>query len=695
LFLALEGQEYVWEKLWLEMGVSQEDLEKYFPGPAFLAWHRMGNLDGFAGPQPKGWRHSRYLLQKKVAERMREFGMIAVLTAFAGHIPAALVKVQEAKGAPIKFHRGASKEEGWCGFEATTLLHASDPLFRQIGKRFLELQEEAYGTDSVYSCDTFNEMHVPFTDAPSLRASSKAVIDGMMEADPDAVWLMQGWLFLFSRFWYAERIEAYLSGVANDRMIVLDLFAEKRSMWDETKSFYGKPWIWCQLLNFGGNHGIYGNMTRIAVEPARAARESPSFSGTGMSMESIERNPALFAMLADTVWSKDELDIDEWLQMYVKSRYRFTEGVSGEVVVAAWRLLNQSAYHWNGQLIKSPLEERPRFYDTQAWQPPAYRPDKLIEALDIMLKSVEREQVVPQGPFLQDLVDLARQVLVDVFTDWLLFFETLMALRQMHPGTSEPLVHARTVMLGLFDDLDALLESNVNFMLGPVLHEATRFFGADTEEQFRNILTLWGDGVVLNDYAAKQFSPMVRDYYKRRWKLWLDKTVKQESGVLKDIAAVENTWFKRRAEESDQPKGDSVKLATQMLEKYLGGDASGYQVRMRCIPVAAARIHQTWSHNTALLRQLCSMTPVCGGFSATGLLFEANSKCDSSTAVQIECYMKVPAASEKTIKSAEEKTTELATGAVYSGVALLVLGTLCVVVGAFVYKIAMRLKKAK
>jgi hypothetical protein len=24
LFLALEGQEYVWEKLWLEMGVSQE-----------------------------------------------------------------------------------------------------------------------------------------------------------------------------------------------------------------------------------------------------------------------------------------------------------------------------------------------------------------------------------------------------------------------------------------------------------------------------------------------------------------------------------------------------------------------------------------------------------------------------------------------------------------------------------------------
>jgi hypothetical protein len=30
---------------------------------------------------------------------------------------------------------------------------------------------------------------------------------GMLEADPDAVWLMQGWLFLFSRFWYPERFE--------------------------------------------------------------------------------------------------------------------------------------------------------------------------------------------------------------------------------------------------------------------------------------------------------------------------------------------------------------------------------------------------------------------------------------------------------------------------------------------------------
>jgi len=36
-------------------------------------------------------------------------------------------------------------------------------------------------------------------------------------ADPDAMWLMQGWLFFSSAdFWTPERVEAYLSGVPED-----------------------------------------------------------------------------------------------------------------------------------------------------------------------------------------------------------------------------------------------------------------------------------------------------------------------------------------------------------------------------------------------------------------------------------------------------------------------------------------------
>jgi hypothetical protein len=46
----------------------------------------------------------------------------------------------------------------------------------------------------------------------------------------------------------------------------------------------------------------------------------------------------------------------------------------------------------------------------KAWQPPAYQPQKLVSALETLLQSADRGEVVPQGPFRQDVVDLARQV---------------------------------------------------------------------------------------------------------------------------------------------------------------------------------------------------------------------------------------------------------------------------------------------
>jgi alpha-N-acetylglucosaminidase len=36
-------------------GVSPEDLQQHFGGPAFLAWQRMGNIHSYAGPLPMSW----------------------------------------------------------------------------------------------------------------------------------------------------------------------------------------------------------------------------------------------------------------------------------------------------------------------------------------------------------------------------------------------------------------------------------------------------------------------------------------------------------------------------------------------------------------------------------------------------------------------------------------------------------------
>lgn len=50
--LALTGQEFIWVQVYREFGIEFEELADYFAGPAFLAWNRMGNLQGYAGPLP-------------------------------------------------------------------------------------------------------------------------------------------------------------------------------------------------------------------------------------------------------------------------------------------------------------------------------------------------------------------------------------------------------------------------------------------------------------------------------------------------------------------------------------------------------------------------------------------------------------------------------------------------------------------
>ncbi len=46
-----------------------------------------------------------------------------------------------------------------------------------------------------------------------------------------------------------------MQGVPQGRLVLLDLYAEVFPLWSRTQSFYGAPFIWCMLHNFGGNTG--------------------------------------------------------------------------------------------------------------------------------------------------------------------------------------------------------------------------------------------------------------------------------------------------------------------------------------------------------------------------------------------------------------------------------------------------------
>jgi alpha-N-acetylglucosaminidase len=93
-------------------------------------------------------------------------------------------------------------------------------------------------------------MNPSSNDPAYLAASNKAVYSAMINADIDAMFVMQGWLF-HSSFWGPAEVQAYLSGVPDDSMLILDLNSDEDELWRQYDSYYGKPFAWCMLHNYG------------------------------------------------------------------------------------------------------------------------------------------------------------------------------------------------------------------------------------------------------------------------------------------------------------------------------------------------------------------------------------------------------------------------------------------------------------
>lgn len=125
-------------------------------------------------------------------QRMVDFGMEPALPAFGGHVPDALAKAQP--------QANITQSAPWAFFPdnmtKVSFLDPNDPLYPKIQAKFIELCVKLYNnTAHIYNGDQFNEMIPGSSDPTYLATSSKAMIEGMLQADPKAIWLMQGWLF--------------------------------------------------------------------------------------------------------------------------------------------------------------------------------------------------------------------------------------------------------------------------------------------------------------------------------------------------------------------------------------------------------------------------------------------------------------------------------------------------------------------
>jgi len=569
--LAITGEEAVWQSVYKSMGFTDKQLDEFFSGPAYFAWFWMGNIDAWGGALPQHWMDSHTELQKKILERERSFGMKPVLSSFTGHVPPSFKD---------KFPGAKVKKTNWdAGFPDVYILDPDDPMFETIGKKYIEAQTKEFGTDHLYSADTFNENVPPTNDSTYLDGMSKKVFNSMAAADPKAIWVMQGWMFHYNnKFWQPQQIKALLNAVPNEQMIVLDLYSDAHPVWNRTEAYYGKPWIWSMLQNFGGNISLFGRMRHVAADPAVALHdpESKNMRGIGVTPEGIEQNPALFALMLENVWNDTPIDADKWLVNYAQRRY----GQSNIQINEAWHILLNTVY--SGGLTEGGPESiivaRPTFKKTidRVLTKLDYDPAQLLKAWTLFINA--SDSLKQSDGFQYDLVDITRQVLANYASP---LQQKMVSAYQSKDKANFKLYS--TQFLQLMDDMDALLSTRKDFLLGKWIAEARANGISDKEKNLyefnaRDLVTLWGDKESgLREYSNRQWAGLIKGYYKPRWELFFDQLNKSlasgskfdELTFDKQVKNWEWQWVNKHDNAyPDATKGNAVEVSKRLFEKY-------------------------------------------------------------------------------------------------------------------------------
>lgn len=392
--------------------------------------------------------------------------------------------------------------------------------------------------------------------------------------DPQAVWLLQGWLFFSdAAFWKPAQIRALLHGVPLGRMIVLDLFAETEPVFSSTQSFYGQPFIWCMLHNFGGNSGFFGTVESINSGPFEALHfPNSTLVGLGMTPEGIEQNPVMYELMSELAWRKEPVNLFKWVSLYATRRY----GSGHESLSTAWKLLFASVYnctlpHYRNH-NHSPLVRRPSFHmNSELW----YDPADLFRAWKLIIEAAP--SFLSKETFQYDFVDVTRQSLQVLTTS---YYQEIVEAFQNHK-IQELLTAGGVLLYDLLPELNRLLSSNRNFLLGTWLEQA-RSLALDEEEaklydvNARNQLTLWGPSGEILDYANKQWGGLMQDYYAQRWGLFIHTLVEcLESGqpfkpdnFNKVVFQVEKGFIFNGRQYPTKPQGDTFEIAHRIFLKY-------------------------------------------------------------------------------------------------------------------------------
>jgi len=280
-------------------------------------------------------------------------------------------------------------------------------------------------------------------------------------------------------------------------------------------------------------------------------------------------------------WRSEKVeDVMLWLDDYATRRYgNWTENVH-----EAWRLLLEGAYQYHSDgSLKALVDRAPELSMESDLR---FNPGNIAEAWRLLVSDTASNKLDPSvGPLRYDIVDFGRQTLTNLYIDLHTMFVTAFLMyNETGVNTADELKLLSSLMVDIITDLDTLLASDPNYLLGNWINDARKTAPTNSSKNVtdnlefnaRNQITMWGKGNH-EDYASKEWAGLVGDYYLTRWKMFTSYVldVVQSGGQYNqtewDDARVqfEWSWNNEIKPYPTTPQGDTIEIASTLVHKYL------------------------------------------------------------------------------------------------------------------------------